>query len=45
VNGFIAIPDSPGLGIELASGLRDKAVVNARPISMRRHVDGSVVDH
>jgi galactonate dehydratase len=45
IDGFIAIPDSPGLGIEFAADFRDHAVVESRPIRMRRHRDGSVVEH
>jgi galactonate dehydratase len=45
VDGFIAIPDAPGLGVELAAHFGKPGVVKSRPIRMRRHRDGSIVDH
>jgi galactonate dehydratase len=42
--GFIKIPDGPGIGIELVPDVESKFPYKARPIRMRPHVDGSVVD-
>ena len=44
VDGFIAIPNAPGIGIELVEGVEKKFPYRPRPIRMRPHVDGSVVD-
>jgi len=44
VDGFIAIPDAPGIGLELVAGVEKKFPPKPRPIRMRPHVDGSVVD-
>lgn len=43
-DGFIRIPDGPGLGIELVPGIEQREPVRPRPIQMRPHVDGGVVD-
>jgi galactonate dehydratase len=43
-DGFLIIPDSPGIGIELAPDAREKYPPKPRPIGTRLHVDGSVVD-
>ena len=43
-DGFLLIPDSPGIGIELAEGAAEKYPPKPRPIGARLHVDGSVVD-
>ena len=42
--GFIAIPESPGIGVELVSDVEKKFPYRPRPIVMRPHVDGSMVD-
>jgi len=42
--GFIAIPDGPGIGVELVADVETKFPYRPRPIRMRPHVDGSVVD-
>ncbi|HEV2122897.1 MAG TPA: galactonate dehydratase, partial [Chloroflexota bacterium] len=42
-DGFLIIPDSPGIGIELAPDAREKYPPKPRPIGTRLHVDGSVV--
>jgi galactonate dehydratase len=42
--GFIAIPDGPGIGVELVADATRKFPYRARPIRMRPHEDGSVVD-
>ena len=44
VGGFIAIPDAPGIGVELVPDVERKFPYRPRPISMRPHVDGSMVD-
>jgi galactonate dehydratase len=42
--GFIAIPDGPGLGIELPLDAESRFPRRTLAIAMRPHVDGSVVD-
>jgi galactonate dehydratase len=42
--GFIEIPKGPGLGIELIPDVERKFPPIARPIRMRPHIDGSMVD-
>ncbi|WP_333834795.1 enolase C-terminal domain-like protein [Rubrimonas sp.] len=42
-DGFIAIPGGPGLGVALNSQARSSGAI-ARPVSMRAHRDGFVVD-
>ena len=45
VNGFIAIPGKPGLGIELPADLGTRYPrVDPGPVVMRPHVDGFVVE-
>ena len=44
VGGFIAIPGAPGIGVELVPDVERKFPYRPRPISMRPHVDGSMVD-
>ena len=43
-NGFLIIPETPGIGIELAPGAAERYPPNPRPIGTRLHADGSVVD-
>ena len=43
-NGFLIIPDSPGLGIELAPDAAERFPYHPRDVHTRLHVDGSVVD-
>jgi galactonate dehydratase len=43
-DGFLIIPDAPGIGIELAEGAAEKYPPKPRPIGARLHVDGSVID-
>ncbi len=43
-NGFILIPDTPGIGVELTPGIEDRHPYDRRPIESRLHVDGSVID-
>jgi galactonate dehydratase len=42
--GFIPIPTGPGIGVELVSDIERRFPPRPRPISMRPHIDGSVVD-
>lgn len=42
--GFIAIPDAPGIGVELVPHAERRFPMRPRPIRMRPHQDGSVVD-
>ena len=44
VDGFIAIPDGPGIGLELVDDIERKFPPKPRPIAMRPHFDGAVVD-
>jgi galactonate dehydratase len=43
-DGFITIPDRPGIGVELADGAAEKHPFKVRKKHTRLHVDGSVVD-
>ncbi len=43
-NGFLIIPETPGIGIELAPGAAERYPPKPRPIGTRLHLDGSVVD-
>jgi len=43
-NGFLIIPDTPGIGIELAEDAAERFPYKPRRIVTRLHVDGSVVD-
>lgn len=42
--GFMRIPDAPGIGVELVPDAERRFPYRPRPIRMRPHVDGSVVD-
>ena len=42
--GFIAIPGAPGIGVELVPDVERRFPPRPRPIRMRPHQDGSVVD-
>ena len=44
VDGFIAIPDAPGIGLNLVEDVERRFPAKPRPIRMRPHADGSVVD-
>jgi len=44
VGGFIAIPDGPGIGLTLVDDVETKFPPRPRPIAMRPHHDGAVVD-
>lgn len=43
-DGFLIIPDGPGIGVELAPGAAERYPYKKRDIDTRLHVDGSVVD-
>jgi len=43
-NGFLIIPDAPGIGVELAEDAEEKYPYRPRQVATRLHVDGSVVD-
>ena len=43
-DGFLIIPDEPGLGIELAEDAQERYPYKPRMVNTRLHVDGSVVD-
>ena len=43
-NGFLIIPNGPGIGVELADDVREKFPPKPRRIGTRLNVDGSVVD-
>ncbi|MSS71993.1 MAG: galactonate dehydratase [Candidatus Latescibacteria bacterium] len=43
-NGFLIIPDAPGIGVELVEGAQEKYPPKPRSLTTRLHVDGSVVD-
>lgn len=43
-NGYIVIPENPGIGVELAEDVENKFPYSRRKIKTRLHIDGSVVD-
>lgn len=43
-DGFLIIPDAPGIGIELAEDAQEKYPYKPRAVKTRLHRDGSVVD-
>ena len=43
-DGFLIIPDAPGIGIELAPDAQERHPYKPREMQTRLHVDGSVVD-
>ncbi len=43
-NGFLIIPDAPGIGIELAEDAAERYPSRPRKVHTRQHVDGSVID-
>jgi len=43
-NGFIIIPETPGIGVELAKNIKERFPYYRRKIETRLHIDGSVVD-
>jgi galactonate dehydratase len=42
--GFVAIPNVPGIGVELAEDAEKRFPYKQRPVQMRPHVDGSFVE-
>src|SRR6202041_3034013 len=42
VDGFLASPEAPGLGLELVEDIERPFPMRPRPIRMRPHLDGSV---
>ncbi len=44
IGGFITIPDGPGIGLALVDDIEAKFPPRPRPIAMRPHLDGAVVD-
>jgi galactonate dehydratase len=43
-NGYLIIPDAPGIGIELAEDAAERHPFTPRVVSTRLHADGSVID-
>ena len=43
-NGFMIVPDAPGIGIELTEDAARRHPYQPRDVATRRHVDGSVID-
>ena len=43
-DGFLIVPDAPGIGIELADDAQERHPPVPRPVETRLHVDGSVID-
>jgi len=43
-DGFIIIPDAPGIGVELADDAAERHPYRSRDVRARLHIDGSVVD-
>ena len=43
-DGFLIIPDAPGIGIELAEDAAERHPYAPRAVKTRLHADGSVVD-
>jgi galactonate dehydratase len=43
-NGYLIIPDTPGIGVELAEGAQELHPYRPRNVITRLHEDGSVVD-
>jgi galactonate dehydratase len=43
-DGFLVIPDAPGIGVELAEDAAERFPYRPIEIQTRLHVDGSVVD-
>ena len=43
-DGFLTIPDAPGIGVELVEGAAEAHPFRERAMTTRLHVDGSVVD-
>ena len=43
-NGFLIVPDTPGIGVELADDAQERHPPTPREIDTRLHLDGSVID-
>ena len=43
-DGFLIVPDTPGIGIELAPDAQQRHPYRPREVEARLHVDGSVID-
>lgn len=43
-DGYLRIPERPGIGVELDEAAVEECAAEPRPIRVRRHEDGSVVD-
>ena len=43
-DGFLIVPDAPGIGVELADDAQEKHPPRPREVRTRLHVDGSVID-
>jgi len=43
-NGFLIVPEAPGIGVELAEAAAERFPYRPRPVQTRLHADGSVVD-
>lgn len=43
-DGFLKVPDTPGIGIELAEDAQERYPYRPREVQTRLHADGSVVD-
>ena len=43
-DGFLIIPDEPGIGIELADHAQERYPYKPRTVKTRLHIDGSVID-
>jgi len=43
-DGFLVIPDAPGIGIELAEDAQQRYPYRPRQVRTRLHIDGSVID-
>ena len=43
-NGFLIVPDAPGIGVELAEDAPKRYPYRPQVVETRLHVDGSVVD-
>jgi galactonate dehydratase len=43
-NGFIIVPDAPGIGVELAEDAAERHPYRPRDVRARQHVDGSIID-
>ena len=43
-NGFLIVPDTPGIGVELADDAQERHPPTPREIDTRLHRDGSVID-